>query len=50
MITSGILIIPAEVYFKKEFKREDGLLISKIKYFKPILVNCRLDIMIFILY
>jgi hypothetical protein len=36
--------------FKKNLKREDGLLISKIKYFKLILANCRLDIMIFILY
>ena len=34
----------------KNLKREDGLLISKIHYFQPILANCRVDITIFILY
>ncbi len=35
---------------EKYLKREDGLLISKIYYFQPILANCRVDITIFILY
>ena len=34
----------------KNLKPEDGLPISKIRYFQPILANCRVDITIFILY
>jgi CMP-N-acetylneuraminic acid synthetase len=49
VITSGTLnTLPKPTF--KNLKREDGLLISKIYYFQPILANCRVDITIFILY